>query len=345
MAKILYSVSGEGHGHATRSLAVISELQKKHEVIAMGSFKSYTVLKEHVVTTYRIPGFSLSRRKNRISYIKTALTNTQMLLTETKDIWKIRKIITDEKPDIIITDFEPFICRFAKKIPVFSIDNQQLIRYGKFPLFTTQVSNYLFARNLITLYYARLTYSFATYFAPIALTKNSPITQIGAIIRPEVLKIKPTKKDYIVVYVRSEESAKILSILTQLPQTFHVFGTKAPSKGNVKTHGEFSNDFLTYLANAKAVICTAGLSLISEALYLQKPIFAIPERQDFEQYFNAFQLQLNNYGKFGYLHKLKVADISAFLENLGTFQKPNINPNGATEVADHINAYIKQKVK
>ncbi len=45
MAKIWYSVFGEGYGHATRSTAIIEELQKNHKLLITGFNKSYIYLK------------------------------------------------------------------------------------------------------------------------------------------------------------------------------------------------------------------------------------------------------------------------------------------------------------
>jgi uncharacterized protein (TIGR00661 family) len=60
---------------------------------------------------------------------------------------------------------------------------------------------------------------------------------------------------------------------------------------------DFSEDgFVADLATARAVVCNGGLSLIGEALYLGKPIFSVPVKNQFEQVMNARYLEELGYG-------------------------------------------------
>jgi uncharacterized protein (TIGR00661 family) len=64
------------------------------------------------------------------------------------------------------------------------------------------------------------------------------------------------------------------------------------------TFRPFSKDgFIRDLATAKAVVATAGFTLMSEAIYLRKPYMAMPMQGQFEQELNAFQLANLGYGK------------------------------------------------
>jgi uncharacterized protein (TIGR00661 family) len=54
------------------------------------------------------------------------------------------------------------------------------------------------------------------------------------------------------------------------------------------------------LSTAKAVIATAGFTLMSEALYLGKPYLAFPMQGQFEQHLNAHMLDLLGYGAQGH---------------------------------------------
>jgi uncharacterized protein (TIGR00661 family) len=352
MAKIFYAVSGEGHGHGTRSAAVIAELNKRHTVIGFSSKKGVTSLRGCCQTVYEIPGFSLSRRKNKVSFIKTILTNSRLLMKQYKDILRLRRIVEDEKPDLIISDFEPFMCRAAGNVPVISIDNQQLLLYGNIPVLSSQISNYMLAKNLVRMYYTKVQYSIATYFCKIPLKANSQVTLVDPIIREEVIELgrivelerKKVKShhQYIVVYVRSNESAKIVEVLRGLPYEFHFFGSDMKSVDNIISHGKFSHEFLSYVAKADAIICTAGLSLICEALYLKKPVFAIPERKDFEQFMNAYMIAQHNFGSYAYLHKLEKQQLLDFLSRLDSYERATISPNGAKQAAVRVDAFLSR---
>ena len=76
--------------------------------------------------------------------------------------------------------------------------------------------------------------------------------------------------------------------------------------------------FLKDLAGAKAIIASAGFTLMSEALYLKKPYFAIPLKGQFEQTLNALFLQAARYGAFSEEPTSK--DIRKFLSRLNSYE-------------------------
>jgi uncharacterized protein (TIGR00661 family) len=71
---------------------------------------------------------------------------------------------------------------------------------------------------------------------------------------------------------------------------------------------------LADLASAKAVISTAGFTLISEALYLQKPMLLMPNGGIFEQTLNAIYLEREGLGE-AVMHRVPNAeDLRGFLD-------------------------------
>ena len=70
---------------------------------------------------------------------------------------------------------------------------------------------------------------------------------------------------------------------------------------------------------AKAVIGTAGFTLISEALYLRKPYLALPMQGQFEQQLNAYQLNKLGYGVR--VDEIRPEAIGHFLYRLPDFQQ------------------------
>ncbi len=60
----------------------------------------------------------------------------------------------------------------------------------------------------------------------------------------------------------------------------------------------FSEDkFIDDLASCKAVIAGGGFTLMGEAVYLHKPMLAVPLARQFEQVLNARYLELEGFGK------------------------------------------------
>jgi uncharacterized protein (TIGR00661 family) len=63
MAKILYGIAGEGMGHATRSLPIIEELSKKHNVVVATSSRAFEYIKKHHDNTIKIDYFGFFLRE------------------------------------------------------------------------------------------------------------------------------------------------------------------------------------------------------------------------------------------------------------------------------------------
>jgi uncharacterized protein (TIGR00661 family) len=83
---------------------------------------------------------------------------------------------------------------------------------------------------------------------------------------------------------------------------------------NVEFKDPEIDGFLVDLASAKAVISTAGFTLISEALYLGKPLLVMPNGGIFEQTLNALYLKRENLGE-AIMHRVPgPEDLRGFLQ-------------------------------
>jgi len=78
---------------------------------------------------------------------------------------------------------------------------------------------------------------------------------------------------------------------------FVVYGLRKNAHHGNCVLKEFSEKgFVDDLANARAVVCNGGLSLLGEALYLGKPVFSVPVRNQYEQILNGRYLEELGYG-------------------------------------------------
>ena len=71
-----------------------------------------------------------------------------------------------------------------------------------------------------------------------------------------------------------------------------------PPEGNLHFKKTLENGFLADLAACSYVIANGGLSLLSEALYLGKPVLCLPVQFLYEQFFNAYLLAKNGFGDY-----------------------------------------------
>ena len=107
-----------------------------------------------------------------------------------------------------------------------------------------------------------------------------------------------------------------MPLLQQLPdQEFRVYGfNKQESHGNVQLCAFSEAGFIADLASARAVVTNGGFSLISEAVFLHKPICAIPIPAQFEQWLNAAQVQQMGFGR--HFEAITADNLRAFLYGL-----------------------------
>ena len=89
-----------------------------------------------------------------------------------------------------------------------------------------------------------------------------------------------------------------LKILRSFPrEKFLAYGCDRHGRDGNVVYKPFSREgFLEDFAACKAVMATAGFTLMTEAFYLRKPYLALPMHGQFEQELNAHWLAKLNYG-------------------------------------------------
>jgi len=117
-------------------------------------------------------------------------------------------------------------------------------------------------------------------------------------LRRAVLEKEPSVGGHILVYLTGGFDSCLDELRKFRRESFLVYGYDRSEQEGPLTFRPFSRDgFLDDLASAKAVIATAGFTLISEALCWRKPYLAMPMQGQFEQELNGFQLGGEGYGK------------------------------------------------
>jgi uncharacterized protein (TIGR00661 family) len=346
MAKILYSLAGEGSGHSTRSKEIISHLvEKKHDVKVVSYDRGYKNLKDFFDVT-EITGLNFVYKNNEVKQIPTVFKNVLRTKKLLASFVRVEKLVKKFKPQMIISDFEPITARVAvfNKIPFISIDNQHFIsgtrieypkKYKKDALITKAVIEQM---TLGAKAYLSIT------FVPEKIIKKN-IFLFPPILRKEVLEAKTGIQDYIIIYLTSPFSG-FIETLKKIKKKFIVYGFDEDKiDGNIIFKKASQDGFLKDLSNCEGVIANAGFSLMSEALYLGKPYLAIPVKGQFEQVINGYYLEKFGYGK--YWDDLDREKIEAFLfnlelyrENLKKYPKED-NSKIFREVDELIEKYVK----
>ncbi|NVO32670.1 MJ1255/VC2487 family glycosyltransferase [Hymenobacter lapidiphilus] len=325
--KILYGVPGEGLGHATRSKVVIGYLLGQgHEVRVVSSSRAYQLLAAAFPGggVHEIKGFHLAYKNITVSKSRTAALTLRSAPESLRvNFGKYRELLRDFEPDVVISDFESFSYYYAqwKGLPVISIDNMQIISRAVLDVAVpaAERGNLALARRLVQAKLPRSQHYLISTFFRLPLRKERT-TLVPPILRPEVLALAPTKGRHVLVYQSATTQQNLVAQLQQLPnQEFRVYGfNREETHGNVQLRAFSEAGFLADLASARAVITNGGFSLISEAVYLRKPICAVPIPAQFEQFLNAAQVEKLGYGR--HFATITPDNLRAFLYDLSGFE-------------------------
>ncbi|ABA90077.1 protein of unknown function MJ1255 [Syntrophotalea carbinolica DSM 2380] len=339
MAKIVYGVSGEGSGHSSRARVVLEHLVRAGHTVKVVTYDRGIRHLGPDFDVFESVGLHIASSNNRVSPLKTLLANLQLMPDGHKKLNALRKeVFKGFAPDVVITDFEPMCAYLAHHydLPLITIDNQHRLRYMDYEYPPHLKNDRYLAVGIIRAMIPKPDVSLVTTFYYGAL-KNQRTFLFPPLLRKQVQSLEPTDRNHVLVYLTSGFE-QFVEMLKQFPrEQFVIYG-----QGDKGTHGNLtfkapSNDgFLQDLATCKAVMATAGFTLITESLHLKKPYLALPMAGQFEQAINAVFLEKLNCGIN--LQHIDPADIGHFLYRLPDFKK------ALAEQPEFDNAPLLQKV-
>jgi uncharacterized protein (TIGR00661 family) len=227
--------------------------------------------------------------------------NARQELPESMHHWV--ELIHEWRPEVVVTDFEPLAAAYAriKRVPLVSVDNISMLyrcRHDE-EIVGDEHEDYVLACGVTrALVHGAVEYVVTTFFRP--PLARSGTTLVPPIVRPEIVSAEPERGDHLLVYSSGEEG--LLEALRESGANCHVYGMREGGEhgreGNLDFRPHSNEGFVEDLRTARAVIAGGGFSLMSEAVYLGKPMLAVPLRGQFEQLMNARYLQREGYGQF-----------------------------------------------
>lgn len=317
--RIIYGLAGQGFGHSARSRESLKHLAAAGHDIKVFTYGQGAFFLHHDFDVFEIPGLTLSYKNNRVRYFKTLFDNTKKVYGQAREWNRVKKVFKDFAPEVVITDFEPLSAMLAKKfrLPLISIDNQHQLTNTEVKVDKKHLKDLVADKAIIKMVIRNASYYLVTSFFKTTVKKKNTFL-FPPIIRQEVLDLQPVKGDYFLVY-EGADMGRLSELFKRLPYKFVIFGPHARGQeGNILFKGFDTKEWLMYLNRCRAVIGTAGLSLLGEAIYLKKPYLALPIKRQIEQIINAQYLQRLGYGQFSY--DLTAEDFEDFVANLGQYE-------------------------
>ncbi len=328
--RILYGIAGEGLGHAVRSSVIIEELlDRGHEVriVVSGAASDYVRRKFSEVT--EIWGFSIVTRNNQLHQTRTIASNVRNGLAPSglpRNIYKGLEVAREFDPDVVVSDHELWSWFFATfhDIPILGLDNIHLLSRCEHPpavidgLLRRYPFQWIFVKGRVPTAHHYLVSTFAW---PTPSKPNT--TLVPPILRPSILEATPSDGDHLLVYQNSYLRTELVSKLRTFEMPVRIYSTQLDADDGYQTDNltfrPFSeSQFIDDLASCRAVLGTAGFTLMTEALHLGKPYFAIPIDGQIEQMLNARYLDWLGYGTYAVdPHR---GDIEQFFRRLPEFR-------------------------
>jgi uncharacterized protein (TIGR00661 family) len=303
--KVLYGVTGEGMGHAMRSRVVIEHLLAGgHTLEIMASGRAAEFLGKRFEGVNTIHGFHMILEENRVRRGKTLWSNVlKGALGVPRNIAAYFEQVDRCEPDVVISDFESWTYLYGKshRLPILSIDNMQIIhRCTLLPgIVDDNRVEFEVTKAFIK---AKLpgcdAYYITTFFRP--PTRKPDTYLFPPILRPEILAAQRGAGDHIVVYQGGANQA-LQSALAATGIECRIYGmrpglTEEVRDGKLRFLPFSEAGFITDLATCRAVVAAGGFTLMGEAVFLGKPMLAIPLDNQFEQMLNARYLEHEGYG-------------------------------------------------
>lgn len=327
MAKILYGVAGEGFGHSSRSELTGQHLiEAGHDVMFAASRKSLNYLKPTFNgRVQEVFGLSFCYQDGRIRPVRTVLQNLsgyrKGILTNHR---LFSKTVKEFKPDLVITDFDPFSAWWAWRnhVPCVSINHEHLLTCCRYETEGGSWKQKAMAEIVMRGYH-----TFADAYVVINFFKapliNKAAQLVPPVVRKTVLQFPRSDGDHILMYCTDSGDTmrdRIYNIVSQCTDhRFFIYGFNIETqKGNCTFKQTSTNNFLKDLAACRAVVATAGFSLLSECLHFRKPMLLMPVHDQFEQFVNACHIKKLGMGVW--TRSLTLDDLRGFLERLETFR-------------------------
>ncbi len=325
MARIIYALTSQGRGHSSRVTAMAEALEARgHELLFVAGGGAGKLLASQGRQVVDVPVLRHLMHNNEIRLWSSLVSMGVQSLGTLAVGKRLAERFLEFRPELLISDFESYSIRAAKRIglPLICFNHQQVLTHTHYEVPRRYAWDAWVARLVVNAAMPRRPEHvlISSFFYP-PLREQDTATLVAPILRRAVREIEPTTGDHVLVYHNDPTGVVgLLEAMGENPEhRFIVYNLEAPADAaerlpNVEFKIPDVEGFLADLASAKAVVSTAGFTLISEALYLGKPMLLMPNGGIFEQTLNAIYLEREGLGE-AVMHRVPNAeDLRGFLE-------------------------------
>lgn len=347
MARILYAVMGNTHGHIMRALALATRLAPEHEFHFVGGGRvpedlagRFPCLEIPVLRT-------AAHHKGRVSILRAAGQIGARGLEIPAVTRQIRDLIERWQPELALIDrefFTPFACARAGLSAV-SIDHSHLLVACRYEVPAVQRVSHLLAYATDRALFDRVPRSLIVSFYHPPLRPGRNDEMLPPVLRPVVGEFSSREGDAILCYQTSATSRRLLDALRAQPRPVIAYGfghDREERDGNVTFRAFDDRRILEDLSGCAYAVINGGHNLLCEALYYGKPILCRPVPMLFEQWLNAHHVRTLGYGDFTTEPAPGAVVLAGFESRLNDFRPriPGTKIDGTAQVVARLRQII-----
>ena len=332
--KVVLGVCGFGLGHSARQRPILEGLLARgHDVVLVTNDQSYEFFTRHFphVRNVRVYVPVIHTTPHGLDFSATADDPRNAQPEAHRAFWNACGEVERQfgRPDLVISDYDMVSAQIAYLfgVPLVTLDQQSKFLGYECPAIDTFTPDE--HRMRLGYFFPKAAARYATSFFTLdyAPVDEYPVTVIPPILGRDVKDLLAAPVDaYVTVYLSAashigQSLDELLALFGQF--TDHRFmcfvdaeATRIPDNVTLKPNSRA--DFIDCLRQSAAVISTAGHNLITEALYLNVPMFLLPFHH-YEQQLNARIITEAGLGQSAAM--LTSANLGAFLERLDAYRQ------------------------
>jgi uncharacterized protein (TIGR00661 family) len=315
---ILYGINGEGLGHINRSKHVIDKLRDQGHTV----YKACMLNKELSDGDTCIHGVRLKFKNRKIKKIRAIID--YLRLPTSKDVRLLEQRYG--KVDLVITDFESTVARYARKneIPLVSIDNQHRFYKIDYSMPLKYVIYNILLSICVRVFIGKTDDRIVTCFHPQEASYDVLCGQ--AETKENGTTLVYLKDEFVPAFIKNYKDLKTPTyIYCKSPGSF-----LQDVSSNIMLC-PLGDSFKRRLLDCSRVISNGGNQIIGECIQYNKPITCIPIIGQIEQEMNAYYLEKHNLGGVTTIEELKINN-----------KKPDVELNrGIDKLMERLGEWLK----
>ena len=157
------------------------------------------------VEVRRIPGLRFHYTSGRLDLTRSVARGLGYLWKLPGLVGQLKRAIRDERPDLVVTDFEPALPRAARAcgVPLVSLNHQHFLVACDLSSLPLSLRGYAKLMGLVSeAHLPRQDADDRLFVLPLPLRGAWRVQQVGPLLRPELQRATATRGDYLLSYLR-----------------------------------------------------------------------------------------------------------------------------------------------